>query len=325
MIEALKINNQTKELAVFLEANKSYILKKWEEREFVNVVLHSHDIEPAFFVNHFGKRVLEYFIEVLNGQSNVGTCPAIVALLMFFRQKNIKLHEVFICCAAFKNVVIGTIIDKKGGIRDHELDIVSFVFDLNFAGVIQEYLQKRYCRINCVEEIKKIHEPLQNTLTADRKEQSSPKTYQVYASEYDRMDIDEFIDLEADIISLSDQLNFGSFNAELVAELGAKLSKYGSIILTNYNFNAIGNHIIHLAALFEESENHRFIADNIRSLIIFIDCFVNDLVLWRKSLLETGIENPHYFDQSIISNVEQIIQMVQDKQDIDEGEGFEFF
>jgi len=107
--------------------------------------------------------------------------------------------------------------------------------------------------------------------------------------------------------------------------LAPKLSKYGSIILTNYAFNAVGNSVLNLGKLFNNGENYQFISNNIESIAIFINCFINDLILWRKSLLETGIEDPHYFDRSIISNVDQIVNMIEGGENVDEGEGFEFF
>jgi hypothetical protein len=250
-----------------------------------------------------------------------------IALLLFFRQKNIKLEEIFLCCATFKNIIIGTVIKKKGQITNDELKIISRLFDLNFAGVIHEYLQKRFCRINCIDISKHTTAPMQAIVfpSVEQTKKSTIEKQKIFASEYEREDIDEFIDLEHDIISISDNLNFSAFNLETMEMFAPKLSKYGSIILTNYDFNAIGNSVLNLAKLFNNRENYQFISNNIESIAIFINCFINDLILWRKSLLETGIENPHYFDRSIISNVEQIVNMIECGENIDEGEGFEFF
>jgi len=327
MYEILNNLEKTKKIAEFLEKEQIYALQEWESDEVVQITLHRHNIEPGFFVHHFGARVLRYFIGVLKGENEIGTCPAMIALLLFFRQKNIKLEEVFLCCATLKNIIINTVIEKKGQITTDELKIISRLFDLNFAGVIHEYLQKRFCRINCIEESKHATSPTKAIVypSVEQTNKSSIEKQQIFASEYEREDIDEFVDLEHDIISISDNLNFSEFNLKTMEMLAPKLSKYGSIILTNYDFNAIGNSVLNLAKLFNNSENYQFISNNIESIAIFINCFINDLILWRKSLLETGIEDPHYFDRSIISNVDQIVNMIEGGENIDEGEGFEFF
>lgn len=325
MIKSVDVSAMTISLADFLEVNEHFILKRWEEHGFVQEVLRGHDIEPSFFINHFGSRVLDYFRGVLRGENEPGSCPAITALLMFFRQKEIKLNEIFLCCAAFKNTVIFSVMKKHGGITEEELDIITFVFDLNFSGVISEYLQKRFCKLSCDVEGGSSHSLGSPVPQLHEVQVKAIQKTQVYESEYEQEDIDEFFDLEVDILSLTDQLDFGEFSEETLSQLAVKLSKYGSIILTNHNFNDIGNSVIHLAQQFEKSENHPFIRENIKALVVFVDCFLNDLMLWRKSLLETGIADPHYYDRSIISNVEQIISMINGHTDIDEGEGFEFF
>lgn len=325
MIEFIRNIQKSKEVADLLEQEKENILRKWEADEFVQTVLGGHHIEPAFFVNHFGARVLEYFLGVLRGEKEVGQCPAITALLMFFRQKNILLNEVFLCCAAFKNIVVRTCAEKRKEISEEEYRLITKLFDLNFAGVIHEFLQKRFCNINCTrEELVATQSVALQPETAVTSKDEENKKIDVFTSEYEREDIDEFIDIEDDIIAISDQLNFGVFEPATIEAMADKLSKYGSIILTNYNFNRIGNSVMELSSQLNE-ENYPYISDNIASLALFINCFINDLILWRKSLLETGIEDPHYFDQSIVSNVEQIIQMIQGEEHMDEGEGFEFF
>jgi len=328
MLDIFHVNALTRQLSVFLKNEEENILEQWQHKQIVVTVLKQHDIDSAFFVRHFGRRVLNYFIDVLQGKVPIGTCPAMIALLLFFRQKKIKLNEVFLCCAAFKNIVIKTVIHNKGAISEEELDILASVFDLNFSGVIDEYIRKQYCfssyacdihlklKDSC---IRPYPEPL------PKKSVPTDKRSVVYESEYESEDIEEFQELEEEITRLSDEVSFGAFSESALHALASKLSRYGNIVLSNPAFSIVANSIIELANHLDDETNYPNIESNRSMLVIFIDSFINDLILWRKSLLESGIEDPHYFDHSLESNVGQIVQMIKTGESEGCGEGLEFF
>jgi hypothetical protein len=338
MFNMLQVNDKTLEVADFLENGYDDLLQKWQEREYVQYVFGAHNIDPEFFIKHFGSRVLTYFIGVLRGENKIGECPAMSVLILFFKKKKIKLHEIFLCCSGFKNTIVNEMVASKENPSKELLTVAETVFDLNFSGVIQDYIALRFsakegpsCDLlynKCSNSMEvseaepEIAIPLPE-VTEEVVAPVKPRETQVYDQEFFPEDIQEFTELEEDVGYIAEKLELGSFDGELAGQLAAKLMKYGSTILSNPAYNELGESIVHLAQQFDNVDNHLVICRNLRDISLFVNCFVNDLVIWRKALLETGIEDPHYYDQSIISNVKQLETIIEGGEA--EDDGFELF
>lgn len=324
-------NEHSYQLAVLLEPLREEILKRWENDRVSGHVLKLRNIDQHFFVRHFGSKVLDYFIKVLNNQESVGNCPVMIVMIQFFAKKKLTLQNLFLCCAGFKNSVSNVFTEfslkSTNAIDFEKLRALQVVFDLNFSGVIQEYITYGYCAVECPEKLntKKFNAEVIdfNAIEKELLSFSENCELKTYSDSYGSDEIQEFSELEDEITFHIEKILDCEIVYQSNCELSSKLTKYANTILINPSFHSLGESLFELAHMFSNESNLPSIEQSVTNLATLLDCFVNDLILWRESLLSKGIQDPHYFDQSIISNVQQITTIVLGSQNSDEG--FELF
>lgn len=169
-MQLLENREVTTKLANFLEKVKDDILSEWIERDVVTERLKNHSIEPPFFIQYFGSKILEYFIGVCKGEKEAGECPAVGVMLDFFKDKSIPLNDIFRICANLKNTIIASLFKNyKSKIDIDLIELVNYIFDNNFEGVICEYLNcsnvksEKQTKLN-LEKVKFAFEELQELL-----------------------------------------------------------------------------------------------------------------------------------------------------------------
>lgn len=118
--------------------NKISIIKYWISDKEVFVILKKHDISRENFVKKYAIGILNYYIDVVNDKSEIGDCPVIDELILYFKNKNITPSELFIICTGFKNSLIEYTYDLKITNLQIEKEI-NFIFEKNFAGVLDKY------------------------------------------------------------------------------------------------------------------------------------------------------------------------------------------
>ena len=326
-------NQDSLVLAKLLEPLQEDILEQWASDRIAGQILKSHNIDQKFFVKYFGSKVLEYFIKVLKDEEKIGQCPAIIVMLKFFAKKSITLQNLFLCCAGFKNSVtiifLENVFEKESKIDFQKLRALQSVFDLNFSGVIQEYIYFGYCTVQCpktftnnipenhISDVEEVEEMLQLSIV-------NHKELKTYDDAYRVDEFQEFTELEEDIIFLTNKYHAKNITYEVNVEYASKLTKYATIISLNPSFSDMGESIFNLAHLFSNNANFSMIEEKHQDAAILMDCFINDLILWKESLLVTGVEDMNYYDKSIITNVNQIIMLITDDIQSD-NEGCDFF
>lgn len=107
-------------------------------------MLISKKISPNFFIRHFGSRVLDYFIGILRGEKKPGQCPVIIVMLKFFVKSGFELDEIFQLCSGKRQALTHTLLEQNVSHNDKIYLIASELFDMNFSGVIKEYLSLRF-------------------------------------------------------------------------------------------------------------------------------------------------------------------------------------
>lgn len=123
-----------------IAANEAKIIARWVGDGDVVEVLTSHAIDAAYFAEHFAHDVLHYFIGVVRGKETIGNCPVIIALLDFFKEKNIATSELYVICIHFRESMVRELLEHR--LLDAQIyDAVCFVFDANFRGVLQIYTE----------------------------------------------------------------------------------------------------------------------------------------------------------------------------------------
>ena len=128
-------------VAKHFEINKEVIATTWVERENVHERLLKNGIDPHFFANHFGVRVIEYAVGVIQGTKTLGDCPVIHVMLDLFQEKKIPLNDLFIICAGLKTTFILIAYDS-GLLTEEFISKMTDLMDQNFEGVMIEYMAK---------------------------------------------------------------------------------------------------------------------------------------------------------------------------------------
>jgi PAS domain-containing protein len=129
-----KVPNLFIALPILAEAQDHILLAFDEARK----ILDQHTIEVDFFCNHFASGVFDYFMEVIRGQKEIGDCPVIGDLLVYLKDRDVSADELFILCSHFRRSMLDFSYDSSLNNR-MIFDEISYVFDLNFSGVLRRY------------------------------------------------------------------------------------------------------------------------------------------------------------------------------------------
>ena len=121
-----------------LEESKEHILEEWLAFEDARTILDLHNIKVPFFSTHFASGVFDYFMQVIRGLKEIGDCPVIADLLEYLKDRDVSSDELFILCSHFRRAMLDFSYDSSLNNRAI-FDEVSYVFDLNFSGVLKRY------------------------------------------------------------------------------------------------------------------------------------------------------------------------------------------
>ena len=121
-----------------LEEAKGHILQEWLAFDDARKILELHNIESGFFKTHFAGGVFDYFMQVIRGLKEIGDCPVIADLLEYLKDRDVSADELFILCSHFRRAMLDFSYDSSLNNRAI-FDEISYVFDLNFAGVLKRY------------------------------------------------------------------------------------------------------------------------------------------------------------------------------------------
>lgn len=118
--------------------SKEKILKLWVSYDLLKKILQKHNIEAEFFISEYGGGVFDYFMDVITGEVEIGSCPTMEELLVYLKYRELSTAELFEICSFFRRAMIDFSYDEK--INSKELfDEISYLFDENFRGVLKFY------------------------------------------------------------------------------------------------------------------------------------------------------------------------------------------
>ena len=121
-----------------LVKSKSTILDYWLLSKESTDVLSHHCIDTTLFKEKYASNVFEYFVSVIKVEQNIGQCPVMNELLEYFNDKDIAASELFIICSNFRKAMIDISYALHVNSKEY-FDEVSYIFDLNFSGLLKLY------------------------------------------------------------------------------------------------------------------------------------------------------------------------------------------
>ncbi|MDB2562454.1 HAMP domain-containing histidine kinase [Sulfurimonas sp.] len=126
-----------------LAAQKDKIVEYWINTETVVNVLEKHDIDLELFKTEYAGKILNYYFGVVDQEKEIGDCPVMAAFLQMLKEHNISADELFDICTHARKSMVTVVFDM--GIESRELfRDISYVFDLNFKGVLEQYSNTVY-------------------------------------------------------------------------------------------------------------------------------------------------------------------------------------
>lgn len=137
-----QIPNLYKARASFTQS-KNEIVTQWISYSVVRATLNGHGISADTFASIYGGDVFEYFMDVIAGEKEIGDCPVMAKLLQFLKDRDISSDELFVICTHFRKSMIDFSYDSAVNTKGI-FDEISYVFDLNFAGVLRMYAATVY-------------------------------------------------------------------------------------------------------------------------------------------------------------------------------------
>ena len=312
-----------KDILKDLENAKEHISKLWTDKKVVQERLEGHLIDVEFFRTHYALKVIEYFLNVIRGNEEVGNCPVIFIMLDFFKNKDLPLKDIFMVCVLFKNTVSAYIFEKYS-FNSVLFDDISVILDKNFEGVIINYLDIKYDKKVSLLETSTLE--VKEVTQDEEKETEILEEVTDYAEYVLEHDVYELQDLEEDIDALAISITeSSSAPVEDFLALGGRIKRYGEI-LNNYPiFSDLGACIVKLGVNF--SLNAQLLYDDkerMMNIAALIEGFVNDLIVWRREIFDNNTDTPHFLDQSFFSNVDTIIMFIEyDESAVVEEEDFD--
>jgi len=292
-----------------LVLHKEDISLDWCANSIVRERLLGHGIDVEYFRTHFGIKVIDYFLGVVQGTSEVGNCPVVFIMLDYFKQKELPLHDIFMICVHFKNSLTSYIF-KRYTFNQDLFEDVSLIVDKNFEGVVKNYLEMKGC---ASQEIKTNNEEYQEEEKEEKEEEKEAEEIISYVDYVLEHDLYELQDLEEDIDTLAITVsNDNKVSEDDLVVLGSNIKRYGSI-LTNYHlFNKLGLSILKLGESFQENAQTLINSSEKRvNITALLEGFVNDLIVWRREIFDNNIANPHFLNDSFFSNVDTIIMFME--------------
>lgn len=126
-----------------LEDAKESIIDRWVSYEEATEVLENHNMPAEYFKEHFASDIFNYYVSVVRREKQIGDCPVMAEFLNYLKEHDISSAELFLICTHFRKSMLDELFEA-GQINKELFDEVSYVFDLNFSGVLDQYTDRLY-------------------------------------------------------------------------------------------------------------------------------------------------------------------------------------
>ncbi len=295
-----------------LRDNKENILQKWISTNDVKVTLEKNRIQPAFFAKHFGSKVINYANNVIDQKEELGDCPVIGVMLIFFQEKKVPLSDIYLICSSLKTNLILYLLEQKILTKKLLLEI-TMLMDRNFIGVIDEYINIYYNK-NTIVHNKNFSDSLDNLTSA--------KTY-LSEIDLDASLIEELTELE---IETSNSLErYETLEESLINEIINIFKQYSKVLKDMVEFQELSYAIVLLNNLIEKTDMLKLEITTQQNIILYIKSILEDLRNWRHSVfIEQSAKDIHYLDKTLLSSIAQlqILLMPSSQEELSEMEFF---
>lgn len=298
---------------------KRDILYHWMSQPSAYNTLKIYNIAPEFFGRYFGKRLIDYSFGVINGDNELGNCPIIGVMLVFFQKKNFALHDIFVLCAELKNTFLSYSL-KHEVLTQNIMQEITHLMDQNLRGVIREFTgtasQTDITSLTCSIDY--------NTESLKYTAETTTSAYQYLQEiEIDFELLDELNEIEAEALA------FMHLDAVMTHQVYDKvislLLSYMKVLNWLIEFKEITYALSVLVDIFEHTPLENIDKEHLGVSSIYLKAIISDLSMWRTSVFVTqSTEDIHYLDDTLLSSITQL-QITLSGQDNHDTFDIEFF
>lgn len=288
-----------------LEDIKELVLNRWMSHEDVQNTLYRYGLTTKFFSQHFGLRVIDYAFGVIRNEHELGDCPMMGVMLIFFNKKNISMEDLFIICVNFKNAMLKFMLGKDKLCMDtiHE---ISLLMDHNFTGVIREYMQLRHNTHN--ESFPSSSESKTfacNIFSLNREPLCTSALEYLQEIEIGSEVIDELGEIERETLSY---FNLSSaIDEQAYGECITLFVNYTKVLNQLFEFEELANTLALLIDLLSNTPLNTMQEEHLELIAVYIKAIIDDLSLWRKAIfVHKNAEDIHYLDKTLFSSIAQL-------------------
>lgn len=118
--------------------NRTLIIRYWLQAKQMQIILKSKDIDLKFFIQKYAINIFDYYMDVALKKETIGTCPVLIELLKYFKDKDITTKELFLICNGFKNALIKNSYELNCNSYELQKEI-NYIHEENFAGILELY------------------------------------------------------------------------------------------------------------------------------------------------------------------------------------------
>ncbi|MEY4504191.1 MAG: hypothetical protein RL154_484 [Pseudomonadota bacterium] len=283
--------NTLKDFVPKIEHEKLFIIQEWLCDERLMPIFDAYSINRNFFGQHFGYRILNYFIGVITGTAKLGECPAVSVMLKFFEAKNIEITDVFRICDTLKKTLVMFLINNNA--KDARIyNELFYLFGENFAGVLDEIITTRY---NTPISGQKFLEEMESDSCLNNNEQ-----YELRVLSFEeKQNLSEVIEDISDYIGMLSTKQLYEADVEQFAQ---KIKKQAYMLITFGMLDTLSHNLLKLANTISAHKSN-FITSLSDTLFMF-ESFSSDLKDWLVSVNNNN--NAIDLEHSIIANISQI-------------------
>lgn len=133
----MKINILKNYINLYSE-NIISLIKYWINNKKILEILKRHKIIPEIFIKDYGIEIIEYFITIMKEENKINEKIILDRIILYLKNKDISLSELFIICNGFKNSFISFSYDSKIINLDIEKEINN-IFEEIFSSILDKY------------------------------------------------------------------------------------------------------------------------------------------------------------------------------------------
>lgn len=286
-----------------IESDLEAIVTAWVNSELAAEKFKQNTINRKFFARHFGIRVIGHLLNVIKGTVKPGQCPVMTVMLVFFKEKQIPLSDIFIICSSLRERLVEYFMER-GELSQGLYRELSFLIDRNFEGVIREYFDiciYPHALSQTPEESQGAAARIERPVKAGEGTRISAKEF-LENNAVQQDDIDELSDLVQDVETLL--FDRETLDAESFETLKTLFEKYTYIVDGFYEFQELGYSLSVLVGLLSSIRFGDIAPEDHKKVLAFFDSISSDLNSWRKNIfVEQSAIDINYLDDSLLSSI----------------------